>query len=61
MIVDGTDPGDLYVGIGKLGIYALPLKSVEASWRMVLSEFTLRKTDLSVELAITSEKSELRD
>ena len=43
MIVDGTDPGDLYVGIGKLGIYALPLESVEASWRMVLSEFTLEK------------------
>ena len=57
----GTDPKDLYDGIGRFGIYALPQESVEASWRMVLSEFTVRKTDLSVEIAITFEKSELRD
>ena len=57
----GTDPKDLYVRIGKFGIYVLPQESVEASWRMVLLEFILRKPDLSVEIAITSEKSELRD
>ena len=60
-IVVGTDPEDLYNGIGSFGIYALPQESVEASWRMVLLEFILRKPDLSVEIAITSEKSELRD